>query len=222
MVASVTFHIGIRHCLPFLEVKCWRSWVDQRPWVWVLRKMASLLHAMDSTRSRKGFSIPFSSMTIECDGTGRATAQWPISSNVMSHAPQSQRNPCHEEPKLLWEQKRAVLPSISVVFLLKRLLSVCVCRKSDVIKTQWCEWYQDVVCALRLQSKQDEDVSASRFEDNEELRYSLRSVERHAPWVRHIFIVTNGQIPSWLNLDNPRVTVVTHEVCEWCIVDDWA
>ncbi|XP_044041995.1 N-acetylglucosamine-1-phosphotransferase subunits alpha/beta isoform X1 [Siniperca chuatsi] len=61
------------------------------------------------------------------------------------------------------------------------------------------------------QSKQDEDVSASRFEDNEELRYSLRSVEKHAPWVRHIFIVTNGQIPSWLNLDNPRVTVVTHQ-----------
>lgn len=61
------------------------------------------------------------------------------------------------------------------------------------------------------QSKQDEDVSASRFEDNEELRYSLRSVEKHAPWVRHIFIVTNGQIPSWLNLDNPRVSVVTHQ-----------
>ncbi|KAM5174930.1 N-acetylglucosamine-1-phosphotransferase subunits alpha/beta isoform 2-T2 [Callospermophilus lateralis] len=61
------------------------------------------------------------------------------------------------------------------------------------------------------QSKQDEDVSASRFEDNEELRYSLRSIERHAPWVRNIFIVTNGQIPSWLNLDNPRVKIVTHQ-----------
>ncbi|XP_004623974.1 N-acetylglucosamine-1-phosphotransferase subunits alpha/beta [Octodon degus] len=61
------------------------------------------------------------------------------------------------------------------------------------------------------QSKQDEDVSASRFEDNEELRYSLRSVEKHAPWVRNVFIVTNGQIPSWLNLDNPRVTIVTHQ-----------
>uniref|UniRef100_A0A8C1KN55 N-acetylglucosamine-1-phosphotransferase subunits alpha/beta n=1 Tax=Cyprinus carpio TaxID=7962 RepID=A0A8C1KN55_CYPCA len=61
------------------------------------------------------------------------------------------------------------------------------------------------------QSKQDEDVSASRFEDNEELRYSLRSIEKHAPWVRHIFIVTNGQIPSWLNLDNPRISVVTHQ-----------
>ncbi|XP_049638759.1 N-acetylglucosamine-1-phosphotransferase subunits alpha/beta [Suncus etruscus] len=61
------------------------------------------------------------------------------------------------------------------------------------------------------QSKQDEDISASRFEDNEELRYSLRSIEKHAPWVRNIFIVTNGQIPSWLNLDNPRVKIVTHQ-----------
>ncbi|KAG8138257.1 hypothetical protein E2320_004164 [Naja naja] len=61
------------------------------------------------------------------------------------------------------------------------------------------------------QSKQDEDISPSRFEDNEELRYSLRSIERHAPWVRHIFIITNGQIPSWLNLDNPRVSIVTHQ-----------
>lgn len=58
---------------------------------------------------------------------------------------------------------------------------------------------------------QNEDISASRFEDNEELRYSLRSVEKYAPWVRHIYIVTNGQIPSWLNMDNPRLTVVSHE-----------
>uniref|UniRef100_A0A8C5PZA2 N-acetylglucosamine-1-phosphotransferase subunits alpha/beta n=1 Tax=Leptobrachium leishanense TaxID=445787 RepID=A0A8C5PZA2_9ANUR len=62
------------------------------------------------------------------------------------------------------------------------------------------------------QLKHDEDISASRFEDNEELRYSLRSIEKYAPWVRHVFIVTNGQIPSWLNLDNPRVTIVTHHV----------
>jgi len=58
--------------------------------------------------------------------------------------------------------------------------------------------------------RHSEDISASRFEDNDELRYSLRSVEKHAPWVRHIFIVTNGQIPSWLNLDDERVTVVPH------------
>ena len=60
-------------------------------------------------------------------------------------------------------------------------------------------------------SKEDADISASRFADNEELKYSLRSVEKHAPWVRNIFIVTNGQIPSWLDMDNPRLKIVTHE-----------
>nr|CAD7569097.1 unnamed protein product [Timema californicum] len=44
-----------------------------------------------------------------------------------------------------------------------------------------------------------------------ELRYSLRSLEKFAPWIRHVFLVTNGQIPYWLNLDNPRLTLVTHE-----------
>ncbi|XP_068729613.1 N-acetylglucosamine-1-phosphotransferase subunits alpha/beta-like [Montipora capricornis] len=57
----------------------------------------------------------------------------------------------------------------------------------------------------------DADVSASRFADNEELKYSLRSVEKHAPWVRNIYIVTNGQIPSWLNLENPRLKIITHQ-----------
>lgn len=60
-------------------------------------------------------------------------------------------------------------------------------------------------------TKEDADISASRFADNEELKYSLRSVEKHAPWVRNIVIVTNGQLPSWLNLDNPRLKIVTHE-----------
>ena len=56
-----------------------------------------------------------------------------------------------------------------------------------------------------------EDVSSSRFADNDELKYSLRSVDKYAPWIRKIFIVTNGQIPSWINLDHPRIKIVTHE-----------
>ncbi|XP_074660402.1 N-acetylglucosamine-1-phosphotransferase subunits alpha/beta-like [Tubulanus polymorphus] len=56
-----------------------------------------------------------------------------------------------------------------------------------------------------------DDIASHRFEDNEELRYSLRSVEKFAPWVRHIYIVTNGQIPYWLDLENPRISLITHE-----------
>mgnify|MGYP005974450319 CR=1 FL=1 len=49
----------------------------------------------------------------------------------------------------------------------------------------------------------------NRFTDHDELKYSLRSLAKHAPWIRHIFIVTNKQRPRWLN-DNSRVTIVDH------------
>jgi len=50
----------------------------------------------------------------------------------------------------------------------------------------------------------------NRFRDSNELKYSLRSVEKYAPWVRHIYLVTNGQIPKWLNLQASKLTIVTH------------
>ena len=53
-------------------------------------------------------------------------------------------------------------------------------------------------------------VDEARFADNEELRYSLRSLEQYAPWVRKIWIVTAGQTPAWLDTDNPRVEIVDH------------
>ncbi|XP_066593721.1 N-acetylglucosamine-1-phosphotransferase subunits alpha/beta isoform X2 [Prorops nasuta] len=56
----------------------------------------------------------------------------------------------------------------------------------------------------------DVNTAASRFNDKDELRYSLRSLEMYAPWVRHIYIVTNGQIPSWLDMDNQRMSLITH------------
>jgi hypothetical protein len=56
---------------------------------------------------------------------------------------------------------------------------------------------------------QDHD-SQNRYRDNSELRYSLRSIAKFAPWVRHIYIVTNGQVPWWLNVNHPRLTVVPH------------
>ena len=39
----------------------------------------------------------------------------------------------------------------------------------------------------------------------------MRSVDKYMPWIRTIYVVTNGQVPSWLDLKNPRVKIVTHE-----------
>ena len=49
-----------------------------------------------------------------------------------------------------------------------------------------------------------------RFQDNGELRYSLRSVEQFAPWVRNIYLVTDNQVPAWLDPAQTRVTLVDH------------
>lgn len=51
---------------------------------------------------------------------------------------------------------------------------------------------------------------ASRFESHDELRHSLRSVEMYASWCRHIYLVTDGQTPSWLAEDHPKLTVIDH------------
>ncbi|MCH5225148.1 MAG: Stealth CR1 domain-containing protein [Muribaculaceae bacterium] len=49
-----------------------------------------------------------------------------------------------------------------------------------------------------------------RFANNDELKFSLRSVEKFAPWINRIFIVTDGQSPDWLNTQNPRVKIIDH------------
>jgi len=53
-------------------------------------------------------------------------------------------------------------------------------------------------------------LDPARTRDRDELRYSLRSLAMHAGWVRRVWIVTAGQVPAWLNLDNDRVRVVSH------------
>ncbi|MGN6610884.1 MAG: stealth family protein [Angustibacter sp.] len=53
-------------------------------------------------------------------------------------------------------------------------------------------------------------VTGSRFTSHDELRYSLRSLETYADWVRTIYVVTDGQRPAWLRTDHPRLRVVDH------------
>ncbi|GJQ85928.1 hypothetical protein Trydic_g21777 [Trypoxylus dichotomus] len=55
------------------------------------------------------------------------------------------------------------------------------------------------------------DKSTTRYFDRHELKFSLRSLEKYASWIRNVYIITNGQIPYWLNLDYEKVFLVTHE-----------
>ena len=48
-----------------------------------------------------------------------------------------------------------------------------------------------------------EAAGECRFVENDELRYSLRSAERYAPWIRRVYILTDDQTPAWLDTSNP-------------------
>ena len=63
----------------------------------------------------------------------------------------------------------------------------------------------------RNQYTMDQNNGACRFRDNKELMYSLRSVEKYAPWIRNIYIVSNSSMPDWLNTNHPKIHIIAHE-----------
>jgi len=64
--------------------------------------------------------------------------------------------------------------------------------------------------AVLSESTQNSSQLDSRFRNADELRFALRAIETNAPWIDRIFLVTNGQVPDWLDLDNPRIKLVRH------------
>jgi hypothetical protein len=48
-----------------------------------------------------------------------------------------------------------------------------------------------------------------RFRDNDELRFSLRALDRFFPDHGHVYIVTDGQVPAWLRA-NPQLSIIDH------------
>ena len=77
----------------------------------------------------------------------------------------------------------------------------------------WVDGGDPVWLESRAQYRPDQEGSSStnRFRDWGLLRYWFRGIEAYAPWVRTIHFVTNGQHPSWLDLDHPKLHFVRHE-----------
>jgi hypothetical protein len=66
----------------------------------------------------------------------------------------------------------------------------------------------------QLDAQQRQQIAAhgdveGRFRDNHELRYSLRALDRFFPAHGHVYIVTDGQVPSWLQA-HPQLSIVDH------------
>lgn len=73
-------------------------------------------------------------------------------------------------------------------------------------------WLEKKVRAAQDAGPQLSRLAAAdfRFRQHDELRYSLRSLEANAPWVRRVYLVTDDQVPPWLDTSHPSLRLVDH------------
>ena len=71
----------------------------------------------------------------------------------------------------------------------------------------------DYLKLVNQYSEKPVDLNPERTRDiYEMMKYSLRSVEKYAPWINHIYILTcRPQKPDWLNIDHPKISIVHHD-----------
>ncbi len=74
----------------------------------------------------------------------------------------------------------------------------------------WLERKARAQEAAGMASRHHSAASTARYASHDELRYSLRSVEMFAGWARHVYLVTDDQVPDWLDTTQPGLTVVDH------------
>ena len=71
------------------------------------------------------------------------------------------------------------------------------------------EWRGQYLAA-RQNAGFDDDASDIRVRCWDNLHYWFRAVERFAPWVRRVHLVTWGHLPPWLNTAHEKLHVVYH------------
>ena len=83
----------------------------------------------------------------------------------------------------------------------------------DGFDSAWRERKQARLASLGAVAQQLDPTATSRvrYLSRDELRYSLRSLERFAPFVRNVYLVTDRQVPPWLDVDHPGLVIVPHE-----------
>lgn len=99
-----------------------------------------------------------------------------------------------------------------VIFFILALAVHGSCAAVDAVYT-WVDgsdpvWQKAFIEALS-QNVSQEASAPKRFRNHDELKYSLRSLWKHATFIDHIYIVTFSQTPSWLKI-HPKITIVDH------------
>jgi hypothetical protein len=85
--------------------------------------------------------------------------------------------------------------------------------KIDIVYTWVDDSFPGYLETLERYSKTVQDRNPNRTRDNLDiLKYSMRSLERFAPFVRNVYLVSCApQIPRWMNVAAPGLKIVHHD-----------
>ena len=59
--------------------------------------------------------------------------------------------------------------------------------------------------------KDKNGASANRYKDWGLFKYWFRGVEKYAPWVDKVYLITWGHLPEWLNTNSEKLVIVNHK-----------
>lgn len=68
--------------------------------------------------------------------------------------------------------------------------------------------WQDKMLSYKGASEQS---NPTRFRDWNIFKYWFRSIERFAPWVHRVFLITDNQKPSWIDINHSKLKIIDHK-----------
>ena len=75
---------------------------------------------------------------------------------------------------------------------------------------KWQQRYQMYATSVDINKFGQYATDTARFDNHNELYYAVLSVKKYLSWIRKIFIVTDNQIPTWVDEFN-NITIIDHK-----------
>lgn len=75
----------------------------------------------------------------------------------------------------------------------------------------WQRLHRQATKEINLPPESHKSVNnTARFQNRNEIYYSIKSVKKYAPWFNHIYIVTNCDPPEWA-IEDPQISIISHK-----------
>ena len=71
-------------------------------------------------------------------------------------------------------------------------------------------WVEKMLSFLPDDRKRDPDMDR-QYRNWDFFKYWFRGVDRFAPWVHKVFVITDHQAPDWLDHENEKLVLINHE-----------